>query len=210
MVFVFEPPVFEAGGVGCRPFGGFFAAHEGLEVAGEGGDAFALVGFDPGLEGPLGVFGGIDAGAHGEVVPVDGAVELGEGEAGDFGAGFEAEFGGVDFEFGPFAEFGEGTDFDAFGGADLAEGDGAFLTPDGAVVPAGGVELEHDSGGGIFFVEVALDAEFAVGWDGEVAALGEEVLGDALGGAFEGFGAAEDGAGFFFDQFGGVAGDAEV
>ena len=210
LVFVFEPPVFEAGGVGCRPFGGFFTAHEGLEIAGEFGDAFALVGFDPGLQGPLGVFGGIDAGAHGEVVPVDGAVELGEGEAGDFGAGFEAEFGGVDFEFGPFAEGGEGADFDAFGGADLAEGDGTFFTPDGAVVPAGGVELEHDSGGGIFFVEVALDAEFAVGWDGEVAALGEEVLGDALGSAFEGFFAAEDGAGFLGDEFGGGAGGLEI
>ena len=69
--------------------------------------------------------------------------------------------------------------------AHLAEGDRAFLTPDGTVVPAGGVELQHDGLGWIGGVDVALHAEFAVRWDVEFCAAREEVLGNTCGGALE-------------------------
>ena len=62
------------------------------------------------------------------------------------------------------------------------------------MVPARGVELQHDGLGRIGGINVALHADLAVRRDFILGAVGKEVLSHARGGAFERCGAAEDGA----------------
>ena len=77
------------------------------------------------------------------LVPVDGAVELSEGPAEDFVAGFESDVGGFDFEADPFSGFREFAVGFSFGGVVLAPIDEIF-PPVGAVIPDAVIPLEHD------------------------------------------------------------------
>ena len=98
----------------------------------------------PEFERPLDIFGLIDAMADGQAVPEDRAVELGEGEAVDLHARLEAEFGDVDFELSPLTGLRQLAHVHFLRCTHLAKGDGAFLAPECAVIPAADVELEHD------------------------------------------------------------------
>ena len=151
------------------------------------------------------VLGFLDAMADRESVPEDRAVELREGEAVDLHAWLKAELGDIDLQLGPLAGFGQFAHVHFLWCAHLAEGDGAFLTPECAVVPAAHVELEHDRLGEVLGLEVGPNGDDAVGRDHERGTIGEEVLGDTFGGALEGPLAAVHRALAGFDEGRGVA-----
>ena len=203
---VLEPPVEQALALGVGPLRGLLAADQVLEVTGKFGHAGALFLFGPELEGPLDVLGLFDAMADREAVPIDRAVELRESEAVDLHAGFQAELRDVDLELGPLAALGQFSGVDLLRRANASEGNRAFLAPVGAVVPSADVELEHDRLGQIGRLKVDPDGDHAVGRDVERGAVGEVILGDALGLALEGTLAAMHGTLAGFDEGRGVAG----
>ena len=210
LALVFKPPFLQALHLCFRPFGGFFAAHERLQIIRQSFDAATLVLLDPHLPRPLRIFGGIDPGTHREVIPIHRASKLSEGITSDFDAWFEAELIGGDFELHPLAGFRQHAHTHSLRGAHLAKGDRTFLAPHGAVIPACGVKLKHDSLRWALRVEVALHADFAVRRDLVAAACGEEILRHAGGSAFQGLGAAEDLTFLFRDKFRRLASHAEI
>ena len=185
-VDVFEPPILDPLGVLFSPLFGLFPANDVLQVSGQVGHASSLVFSFPNIPGPCGVIGWVGFVGERESVPEHGSVELGEGEAVHLHTGFESEFVGIELEAGPFPGFWEFAEQDFFSGVGFSEGDGFVLAPDGAVVPAAGVELHHDGLGWGCGVELAPHREGAVCWDVEGGAFCVKVLCKSGCGALEG------------------------
>ena len=80
---------------------------------------------------------------HAGLVPIDRAVELGEGPAVEHRADFETDLGRFDLQQHPLAGLGQLAHGDPAGGVRLAPGDQVFA-PVGAVFPSAVVELQHD------------------------------------------------------------------
>ncbi len=143
-VDVFEPPILDPLAVLLSPVFGLFSSDDVLQVPRQIIDSSSLVFAFPDFPRPRGVTGGVCFVGKRESVPEHGSVELGEGEAVHLHTGFESEFVGIELESGPFSGFREFAEQDFFGGVGFSERDGFVLAPDGAVVPATGVELHHD------------------------------------------------------------------
>src|SRR6185369_5007442 len=127
------------------------------------------------------------------LVPVNGAVVLGEGPTGDHGAGLQADFLRIDLQAHPLALLRQRARLAALGGVVPAEGD-QVLTPVGAVLPGVAVPLEHDLPRRLGRVEVDVGEQLVALADHQPGVrLLDPVLGDARARPYQGLFPAENG-----------------